>query len=73
MKSVQEKAPLDELLALRARYDERFHRCRRRAQKLSGAQGAQPVLAPTREALSSMEQASRRLAEQERATLPRNA
>lgn len=69
MKSVQEKARLDELLALRARYDERYTAAVEELE-LSGAQGAlNQFWAPTREALSSMEQASRRLAEQERETL----
>ena len=69
MKSVQDKARLDELLALRASYDERYTAAVEELE-LSGAQGAlSQFWAPTREALSSMAQASRRLAEQERATL----
>ena len=69
MKSAQDKARLDELLALRARYDERYTAAVEELE-LSGAQGAlSQFWAPTREALSSMAQASHRLAEQERATL----
>lgn len=69
MKSAQDKARLDELLALRARYDERYTAAVEELE-LSGAQGAlSQFWAPTREALASMAQASRRLAEQERATL----
>lgn len=69
MKSMQDKARLDELLALRASYDERYTAAVEELE-LSGAQGAlSQFWAPTREALSSMAQASRRLAEQERATL----
>lgn len=69
MKSAQDKARLDELLALRARYDERYTAAVEELE-LGGAQGAlSQFWAPTREALASMAQASRRLAEQERATL----
>lgn len=69
MKSMQDKARLDELLALRARYDERYTAAVEELE-LSGAQGAlSQFWAPTREALTSMAQASRRLAEQERTTL----
>jgi methyl-accepting chemotaxis protein len=69
MKSAQDKGRLDELLALRTRYDDRYTAAVEELE-LGGAQGAlNQFWAPTREALSSMEQASRRLAEQERTTL----
>ncbi len=68
-KSAQDNARLDELLALRARYDERYTAAVEELE-LSGAQGAlSQFWAPTREALANMTQASRRLAEQERSTL----
>jgi hypothetical protein len=69
MKSAPDKARLDELQALRTRYDERYTAAVEELE-LSGAQGAlNQFWAPTREALASMAQASRRLAEQERTTL----
>jgi methyl-accepting chemotaxis protein len=69
MKSMQDKARLDELLALRASYDERYTAAVEELE-LSGAQGAlSQFWAPTRDTLTALAQASRRLAEQERATL----
>lgn len=65
----QDKARVQELLELRARYDERYTAAVEELE-LSGAQGAlSQFWAPTREALAAMTQASRRLAEQERSTL----
>ena len=69
VKAPQEKARVQELLELRARYDERYTAAVEELE-LSGAQGAlSQFWAPTREALATMTQASRRLAEQERSTL----
>lgn len=65
----QDKARVQELLELRTRYDERYTAAVEELE-LSGAQGAlSQFWAPTREALATMTQASRRLAEQERSTL----
>jgi methyl-accepting chemotaxis protein len=68
-KGREEQARVQELLELRARYDERYTAAVEELE-LSGAQGAlSQFWAPTREALAAMTQASRRLAEQERSTL----
>ena len=68
-KAREEQARVQELLELRARYDERYTAAVEELE-LSGAQGAlSQFWAPTREALATMTQASRRLAEQERSTL----
>jgi methyl-accepting chemotaxis protein len=68
-KAREEQARVQELLELRARYDERYTAAVEKLE-LSGAQGAlSQFWAPTREALSAMTQASRRLAEQERSAL----
>ena len=68
-KAREEQARVQELLELRARYDERYTAAVEELE-LSGAQGAlSQFWAPTREALAAMTQASRRLAEQERSTL----
>ncbi len=68
-KAREEQARVQELLELRTRYDERYTAAVEELE-LSGAQGAlSQFWAPTREALAAMTQASRRLAEQERATL----
>ncbi|MCP5268246.1 MAG: hypothetical protein H6943_04300 [Zoogloeaceae bacterium] len=69
VKTPQDKARIQELLELRARYDERYTAAVE-ALELSGAQGAlSQFWAPTRDALAGMTQASRHLAEQERSTL----
>lgn len=69
VKAPQDKTRVQEMLELRARYDERYTAAVEELE-LSGAQGAlSQFWAPTREALAAMTQASRRLAEQERSTL----
>jgi methyl-accepting chemotaxis protein len=69
VKAPQDKARVQELLELRTRYDERYTAAVEELE-LNGAQGAlSQFWAPTREALATMTQASRRLAEQERSTL----
>ncbi len=69
VKASEDKVRVQELLELRARYDERYTAAVEELE-LSGAQGAlSQFWAPTREALAAMTQVSRRLAEQERSTL----
>jgi methyl-accepting chemotaxis protein len=65
----QDKARLDELLALRTRFDERYTAAVEELE-LSGAQSALAQFwAPTRDMLTALAQASRRFAEEERMTL----
>lgn len=69
VKAPQEKARVQELLELRARYDERYTAAVEELE-LSGAQGAlSQFWAPTRDTLTTLAQASRRFAEEERMTL----
>ncbi len=69
VKASEDKARVQELIDLRARYDGRYTAAVEELE-LSGAQGALGQFwAPTREALAAMTQASRRLAEQERSAL----